>query len=144
MKRHKAAKNVDEAMLGETKACRDCAEEFCDYWNLKNHRQDTHPDKRRRCRNDLQGDCTFSDDGPYGCWWRHAKAQTTTENTDHDFIETCNLCEQMFKNRLEMMVHKKNRHIETVSLCKEYLKGTCDYPAQRCWFRHEKGNHEET
>ena len=50
MKRHKAANNVNAAMLGETKVCRDCTEEFSDYWNLMNCRRDTHPDKRRRCR----------------------------------------------------------------------------------------------
>ena len=81
------------------------------------HRRDTHPEKRRTCRKDFQGDCAFSDDGPFGCWWRHAKAQSNTISTDQNFIETCNVCEQMFKTKSEMMIHKKSNHIETVSLC---------------------------
>ena len=109
-----------------------------------NHRRDTHPEKRRRCRNDLQGDCAFSDEGPYGCWWRHAKGHATTINDDQDFVETGNVSEQMFKTKPEMMLHKKSRHIDTVSICKEFLKGQCDYLAQRCWFRHDKGSHERS
>ena len=52
-KRHKAANGVDVSKLGETIKCKTCSQEFIDWWNLMNHRQDAHPDQRRRCRNNL-------------------------------------------------------------------------------------------
>ena len=47
-KKHKAASGVDESVLGDTLKCKDCAQQFSDWWNLMNHRRDAHPEKKKK------------------------------------------------------------------------------------------------
>ena len=64
--KHKAAAGIKMSHLADTFRCKDCGDEFSDFWNLMNHRRDTHQEKRRRCRNDVKGECNFEDVGPNG------------------------------------------------------------------------------
>ena len=99
-----------------------------------NHRQDVHPEKRRRCRNDIKGNCDFtSDTGLRGCWWRHGV--TSNDNTLTIKNEICNICDVRFKTRSELMIHKLDQHEDTVPFCTKQKEGVYDF--QKCWFRHK-------
>ena len=100
------------------------------------HRRDVHPEKRRRCRNEIKGECQFqTDTGPRGCWWKHGGELMKSSETESAFCDKCNICEERFRTIRETMIHKKNNHIEKVPLCKEFQKGNCSFPV--CWYRHE-------
>ena len=48
----------------------------------------------------------------------------------------CHYCEQSFKSRREMMIHRKLMHKEKVKVCFLFNEGKCDYK-DSCWFSHE-------
>ena len=136
---HKASTEIDMNTLGDTFKCKECSEEFSDFWNLMNHRRDLHPEKRRRCRNDLKGECDFADSGPNGCWWRHMTKSSRLTNLNQVSKETCNICEESFSRKSEVMIHKKVNHEESVPICHDFRDGNCEYPQERCWYRHYIG-----
>ena len=56
----------------------------------------------------------------------------------HDDSIKCNLCDNTFENKRDLMIHKKEDHTEKIELCWHYSKGTCPYGEDKCWFIHEK------
>ena len=36
------------------------------------------------------------------------------------------------------MTHKKQNHPQSVSKCRDFLEGKCDFTANECWYNHEK------
>ena len=143
-KNHNPVEGIDKESLGETLTCKGCGEEFSEWWNLMNHRQDALPDNRRRCKNYINGECEYSAEGPHECWWRHEAKATSHKKDSSELQEICNICDEMFKTKSEMMFHKKNENLEKVPSCKKISLGRCDYPAPECWFRHNFSQSEQT
>ena len=50
----------------------------------------------------------------------------------------CNFCDQTFKSRNQLMIHKKQEHTEKVSVCWNFLHGNCRFGDSSCWFRHTR------
>ena len=50
-----------------------------------------------------------------------------------------NICEKVFKNKGDFMLHKKSEHAEIVQMCTNM--NSCNY--QNCWFRHEQNNEKQ-
>ena len=114
--------------------CNICGEQFSDYWNLMNHRRDVHPERRRRCRNDLAGEFERSGEE---CWWKHAPENTTTEKRSaNDSRQSCNICDEISASKVFLMVHKKEEHEESVPVCRDFQRGNCEYPLNKCWYKH--------
>ena len=85
------AGGINTSQLGDTKECNICRDEFSDWWNLMNHRRDTHPERRRMCRNDLKGICSYESSE---CWWKHrVEAPLTSTNKirmkNAQFVKKC-------------------------------------------------------
>ena len=34
------------------------------------------------------------------------------------------------------MIHKKNEHVDSVPVCRDFQNGRCDYPSRRRWYKH--------
>ena len=137
LKQHKASSGVGKSSLGETLKCRDCGEEFSAWWNLLHHRRDVHPEKRRRCRNDIKNECQYTEDtGPNGCWWKHGQNTSKSKNFEAKYGQTCNICNEDFRTKSDVMIHKKNKHEEKVPFCKDLKNGSCTF--SRCWYRHKE------
>ena len=51
---------------------------------------------------------------------------------------TCNYCHERFKSKDCLMVHWKTMHIERVSICINFLNGTCYFKSEDCWYIHTK------
>ena len=49
----------------------------------------------------------------------------------------CGLCGKVFERKKAFMEHRKSKHIENVSVCKENKNGGCVYGSQECWFKHQ-------
>ena len=65
---HRPARVINTSLLDDKKECNVCKNEFSDWWNLMNHRRDVHPERRRRCRNDINDNCSYE---ASECWWKH-------------------------------------------------------------------------
>ena len=56
----------------------------------------------------------------------------------YEEVITCNYCREMFKTKDSLMVHRKNEHMERLSICSNFLDGTCYFEADNCWYIHTK------
>ena len=103
------------------------------------HNKEEHKIKVSVCWNYQAGNCEFQDDS---CWFAHKQ---TNEFTSEQF--KCNNCQLTFKNRPEYLGHRKLNHMEMVPICKNIIKGKCEYSEDKCWFNHQrisKQNKNET
>ena len=66
----------------------------------------------------------------------------TWEVHDEDSVE-CQFCDKSFKNKVDLMNHKKEVHRENVESCWHYSAGFCPYGDRKCWFNHNKENSVE-
>ena len=105
--------------------CRICGAEFLTKGNLMYHRKREHPMSVATCRNKLTGQCRRSDDT---CWWSH---EQRIEGNN-----TCFICEKTFRNKNEMMIHRKSEHANIVQDCQEFKKQQCRFNEDFCWFKH--------
>ena len=54
----------------------------------------------------------------------------------------CNFCKKEYKNKNELMLHKKNDHSKNVSNCWNFISGVCEFNDHDCWFKHPKNEAE--
>ena len=50
----------------------------------------------------------------------------------------CNLCDDKFETRDNLMKHKKINHNEKVAACWNFSSGYCEFGEETCWFNHSK------
>ena len=58
----------------------------------------------------------------------------------HDDSIECNLCEDTFENKGDVMKHKKKEHTKKVDICWNYAGGKCEFEEEKCWFIHKDEN----
>ena len=103
-----------------------------------NHRKSEHP-SRKVCRYFKDDCCQFT---AKDCWYRH-EDKTSQSDVDVDFENTCKDCEKVFGTRSELMKHKKDRHMEKISKCRDFKLGKCPWNSNNCWFLHEEVNMDD-
>ena len=109
--------------------CRICSQQFTTKRSLMEHRKIMHIESVAHCRNNLQGNCPYTDEK---CFWNHNKE--TKENVK------CFICAKSFENKNEMMKHRKREHFDIVKPCFQYSQNTCRFKDILCWFKHEEEN----
>ena len=57
------------------------------------------------------------------------------ENVEESII--CYLCGWKLKSKRELMVHRKEKHLQSVRMCLFYSKGDCDFSDEDCWYQHK-------
>ena len=83
------------------------------------HRKLKHIDTVAPCRNEIAGACTFTDEM---CWWTHGKRQTgANENVK------CFICDEIFENKVSMMMHRKLIHTTLVRMCDKFTQNICRF-----------------
>ena len=55
--------------------------------------------------------------------------------TGHGVIK-CNNCGEQFRDKRNLMKHRKANHINTVANCRNNLVGKCSYSDEMCWWNH--------
>ena len=48
----------------------------------------------------------------------------------------CYHCGKTFRNRREVMNHRKIDHTSYVEPCTKFIKGECPFQSKFCWFKH--------
>ena len=95
--------------------------------DLMVHRKKDHEEKVVICTEYTTGTCTYNREE---CWWRHEK-----NNNEDEY--SCAHCDTTFKNRGDLMKHRKNAYIKSVSTCRHALNWRCHFSSKDCWFIHE-------
>ena len=57
-----------------------------------------------------------------------------------DFGNTikCRSCGDEFSSKWNLMYHRKNKHSNSIAMCRNKLKDQCNFPDDVCWWSHEK------
>ena len=118
--------------------CYTCDHEFISYWNLMNHRKETHP-SNRKCRNFAKGECKHAE----LCWYVHDDSvmdhdseESEEDGQKDDVNYKCYVCDTNFTSKVEVMKHKKRERQINV-ICKNFLLGNCRRNVQECWYLHQ-------
>ena len=114
----------------DTLKCDECDSEFSVNWNLNNHKRDKH-EQKEECSFYKKGACRFPDNV---CWKIHKKVLVITASNTEDSSNECFICKNNFKNKNEMMLHRKEVHPEKVRLCNNPIN--CGL--KTCWYRHKE------
>lgn len=112
--------------------CFTCDEDFSGYWQLMNHRKAEHP-STKQCRYFLLDECKFDKST---CWYSH-ELNSQSEVKDDLSKNTCNVCDNNFIRKNDLMKHKKLMHKQKIQKCRKFLQGNCQFGGKTCWFSHE-------
>ena len=52
----------------------------------------------------------------------------------------CNTCGENFPAMTNLLSHRKNKHIETVAVCRKFSEGRCQFSPEKCWWKHERAD----
>ena len=129
---HQPSKKLDKKKLySDYKKCYTCNLEFEGLRNLMKHRKAEHP-SNKKCKN-------FPDNCSWGkeCYYIHEEPMDIDEK---EWNFKCVLCEQLFLQRRDFMVHMKSNHRGKVQLCEKFSRGECERAEQSCWFKHNDEN----
>ena len=44
---------------------------------------------------------------------------------------------------MNLLSHRKSKHLETVAVCRKYLEGRCPFSSGKCWWNHKQMEHEK-
>ena len=112
--------------------CNLCDDNFQMKRDLMNHRKKQHTDKLANCWKFAVGTCQYGSH----CWFKH------WENEEEPREIKCNLCEKLFTTLSDFHTHKKQKHKQSVQICRNSNNGKCRYGVQFCWFNYEISNEE--
>ena len=119
-----------------TVTCNDCNKKFRSKVEMMDHKRDSdHPSKKK---------CNKFPNCERGerCWYMHntqVHSQITHVRSQVVTQLACNLCEQVFTKRNELMFHKKRVHPSNI-VCSNFLGGYCrrGVSGEFCWYRHDQ------
>jgi hypothetical protein len=113
--------------INGTIKCQDCEEQFSSRWNLMNHQKENHP-SQSPCKYNLQNKCKFTAEV---CWFKH-----TDSSEGSSEVISCYNCGNIFRNKSEMMIHRKKVHITVIRVCSNFKNNQCKFDDDKCWFLH--------
>ena len=50
----------------------------------------------------------------------------------------CRNCDEQFSEKWNLMLHRKQKHIESVAFCRKKRDGMCPFSNEKCWWSHKK------
>ena len=140
-------KTLEKEVWPKTKSgfglkCTDCNFEAKDEVELSQHMEKIHGSSNDH---DKSGDDLDSSEGARDCRRCDYLAEDKYDLDGHIWSEheededgkiICKFCNEMFANLANMMKHKKMKHREKVSICKNYNDIGCPFEEKKCWFLH--------
>ena len=133
LKKHFVLKHTLKGLKPDEEiVCRNCGEKFIGKRNLMNHRKESHRHAVALCKNYQDGKCPYNSEK---CWWNHCQKSTLDEETD---VVACYNCDEKFKSKSDMMMHRKSKHEELVHACFNFLESNCRLQDSFCWFLHKE------
>ena len=120
-----------QTQFADIRFCAECEYPADDLYALGEHMGEDHAD-RNVCES---CDVCFDDqENLVKHVIKEHMAESNTERGEECFY--CNFCHKKFKEKHELMIHKKAEHTDKVSKCWNYSTGACLYGETNCWFIH--------
>ena len=119
--------------------CRICGETFGDKSTMMSHRKTKHIKTVANCKYEVKGECRFSSQK---CWWNH-DFDLEIENKSENMFK-CFTCNETFRSKGKMMLHKKQKHRHLVRTCIDNIDKKCTLNDESCWFKHEEASLKQT
>ena len=123
--------------------CVSCAQGFAAKSSLINHRRDAHGKSKIKCIFKEGNQCRNGANNGEKCLYDHSDSGPRPGDDKYD----CNVCDLQFKYKSQLIKHRKDKHPETVQLCKTIKEGTTCSFVSHCGFSHEadksKDNYHE-
>ena len=116
--------------------CECCEENFETISDLNYHMKEKHDSMTKSCDYFARGICHFSEQT---CWYSHKKDKSNNDKIMNDL--TCKHCGEKFSHKSDLMKHRKHNHENKIAICREYVKGKCQF-GDDCWYKHEIENHK--
>ena len=113
--------------------CHRCAESFSFLKDLMIHKKKKHTEIVDICWNFSNDACPFGD---VKCWFQHKVDPNVNSNNSGNKSVKCNICGKISNNKKDFMKHRKEKHEETLQICKLLKNGNCTYK-ERCLFSHQ-------
>ena len=116
--------------------CHNCKQKFKDKVSMMDHKRDSDHPSKKKCNKfpdcEREGSCWYVHERPMG---PQTNPQTSQENQSF----SCNVCEQVFTTRNDLMFHKKRVHPSNI-ICSNFLNGYCrrGTSGEFCWYQHEQ------
>ena len=134
--KHNKVKHGSQILECKGVGAKKCGKSFDPYNDLMNHRRDDHNSGNISCRYFKEGNCQYTDGEKEVCWYLHTKGQNRSSETSGEF--PCKSCDESFSNQRDVIMHRKIRHEEEVSICNKISEGKKCSRNERCWFIHPK------
>ena len=119
--------------------CDECEKMFNNNVGLEDHIKRFHQDSEEEFN---CNDCDYQGNTKIGLE-THLKLKEHTPSKiqevpapENGFI--CRECGQTFLLKKDLMTHRKTNHEERVNICRYFIKKTCVYDSEMCWYRHEE------
>jgi hypothetical protein len=118
--------------------CFTCKNTFRSFSDMIEHRRIQHP-STKKCSNypncERGESCLYIHEGTTN----NLNTVVTQENQT-DGPVTCRICLSEFHDKNEMMIHRKNEHLDKVGICKNIAAGlNCRKGPVHCWYKHNLG-----
>ena len=78
-----------------------------------------------------------------GCDFQGTSEKQLQRHTELKHMIKCKACEQSFKEKKNLMLHRKKEHPNLVAPCKKLAEKSCIYTEESCYWRHTVGSKEE-
>ena len=114
--------------------CFTCQEMFKSFSKMIEHRRMNHPSNKKcnKFPNCERGDrCLYKHEGEI------ESVQTHTNNTQEGLM-SCRSCSEQFSDKNDLMMHRKDKHLQEVKACKNIKAGlNCLKGPINCWYIHD-------
>ena len=68
---------------------------------------------------------------------KHINLKHVAENHSMREVIKCRNCNEQFSEKWNLMVHRKQKHVESVANCRKKQDGNCPFSDEKCWWNHK-------
>ena len=104
-------------------SCRPCHTNFSDKNTVMHHVKVSHAELVLTCKFYKKGICKFGSDTS---WYSHSPKTLKCRN-----------CANSYSNKKDLMMHRKQDHIENIGSCKQHKLAGKYKNREKCWYIHE-------
>ena len=116
--------------------CRECGFTAISKIELEKHKESEHvveqADKEFNCKK-----CDFQATTENQLK-KHFTLKHTLKGVPEDEEIRCRICGEQEVGKRNLMVHRKQKHRNSVAPCQNYSKGKCPFSPESCWWIHEE------
>ena len=139
IQRHKQMKHTNMDKSEEKSAqqtCTECGYKALSEFLLRRHVQSRHIEERNTsCYLEEEYNCLE-------CPFQGTSEEQLKKHFVLKHVITCRICNKQFKEKRELMLHRKSDHPNLVRPCKNYSNGACNFNSESCYWSHESKENE--